>query len=146
VNSDLIVMTFDGGEMAQTVYDSLKAMRKSQVLGLEDTAIVTKDGAGQVRLHPGPQAGIGLAGLLADLVLYSPERAMPGGPGVKLDDGFVGTVGSALRNNASALLFFLHPDGPGDMGELLDALALFRGTIHQTTLSPQSEAALREML
>jgi uncharacterized membrane protein len=146
VNADLIVMTFDGGEMAQIIYDSLQAMRKSQVLGLDDTAIVTKDGAGRVRLRPEPEASTGLAGLLGALLFRSPQRDVPDGVQENVDDEFLRTVGAALHNSSSALLFYLHPDSLSDGGELLNALALFRGRIHQTTISPLSEVRLRGML
>jgi uncharacterized membrane protein len=148
MNSDLIVMTFDRGEMAQTVYRALQAMRKSQVLGLDAAVILTRDGAGQIRQQPEPipTTSAGLVGFLADLVFLLPGRAMPASARGKLDEEFVVEVRSALRNNGSALLFFTHPDSLGDTGEVLNALALFRGRIHQTTLTPQSEALLREML
>ena len=146
MNSDLIVMTFDGGEMAQTVYGALQAMRKSQVLGLVDSVIMTKDGVGRVRIDPGPQAGAGLTGLLAELILSPSGRVAPKVGGVELDDEFADTVVSALGNDSSALLFFVDSDGLSDTVELLEALALFRGTIHQTTLSPTDEALLRGML
>jgi uncharacterized membrane protein len=146
VNSDLIVMTFDDGEMAQTVHEALRAMRKSQVLGLGDSVIMTTDGAGQVRLHRGSEAGTGLAPLLAEMILCSTGGEAPGLDGVGLDDEFVDTVVAALRRNHSALLFFIDSDGLSDTCELLNALALFCGTIHQTTLSPQSEALLRGSL
>ena len=143
MNGDLIVMTFDGVEMAQTVYNSLEAMRKSQVLGLGDTAIATKDTAGHVRLRPEPGASAGLAALLGDLLFRTPERVAPDGVGAHVDDEFSRTVGVALHNGGSALLFFLQPDSLSDSGELLNALRLFRGRIHQTTLPPHSEARLR---
>jgi uncharacterized membrane protein len=142
VNGDLIVMTFDNDEMAYTVYNSLQAMRKSPVLGLEDTAIVTKDDAGNVRLRPEPRAGADLAPLLGDLIFRSSERVVPDGLSPHMDDEFSRTVGIALHNGGSALLFFLHPESLSDRGELLRALRLFRGRIHQTTLPPQMEAWL----
>ena len=145
MNSDLIVMTFDDSEMAQTVYRSLQVMRKSRVLGLGHSVIMTKDGAGQVRQAPGSQASTGVAGLLADLIFRFSEGVVPEAATAGLDDDFLATVRSALRNNGSALLFFVHPDSLTDTGELLNALALFRGTIHQTTVSPQDEALLRGM-
>lgn len=146
MNSDLIVMTFDSTEMARSVYRSLQAMRKRQILGLRDSVVITKDGAGPVRHEPASQGSTGLAGLLADLIFHIPGRVVPEAAKVKLDDEFVRTVRLALRNNGSALLFFVHPDSLSDTCELLNALALFRGTIHQTTLSPQGEALLRGML
>jgi uncharacterized membrane protein len=143
VNSDLIVVTFDEDEMAYTVYSSLQAMRKSQVLGLGDSVAMTRDGAGQVRLDHGLQASPGLAGLLADLLLHSPDNVMPE---VYLDELFVQSVVSELRDRGSALLFFVDRDSLSDTRELLNALALFPGTIHQTTLSRRSEALLRQRL
>jgi uncharacterized membrane protein len=145
VNSDLIVMTFNDGEMAQIIHNSLQAMRKSAILGLDDSVIMTKDGAGQVRLHQGSQSSTGLAGRLADLILRSPEAVVPAVDGVNLDGAFVRAVVSALPDNSSALLIFLDWDGLSDRVELLNALTLFRGTIHQTTLSPADEASLRGM-
>jgi uncharacterized membrane protein len=127
-------MTFHDGEMAQTVHNSLQAMRKSAILGLDDSVIITKDGAGQLRLYPGAQASTGLAGQLADLILRSPERVVPALDGVELDDGFTKAVVAALHNSNSALLIYLDSGGLGDRVELLNALALYRGTIHQTTL------------
>jgi uncharacterized membrane protein len=141
VNSDLIVMTFDDGRMAQTVYCSLQAMRKCQVLGLDHSVIMTRDGVGQVELEQGTPSGRGLAGLLADLILRPPGRVEAE---VYLDDVFVQSVVSELRNKDSALLFFVDQDSQSDASELLGALALFPGTIHQTTLSPQSESLLRQ--
>lgn len=146
MNSDLILMTFGDGEMAQTVYSSLQAMRKSTVLGLGDSVIMIKDGAGQVRLHPGSAASAGLAGVLAALIFGSLERVAPAVDDVKLDDEFVEAVVLAFRNNGSALLIFLASDSLNDTVELLNALVLFRGTIHQTTLPPRTEAVLRQML
>lgn len=146
MNSDLIVMTFSDGQMARTVRSSLQTMRQSAVLGLDDSVIMTKDGAGQIRLYPRARERTGLAGQLADLILRSPERVVPALDGVELDDGFVNAVGSALRSNSSAILIFLDSGGMNDRAELLNALALFQGTIHQTTLAPPDQARLRGML
>ena len=146
MNSDLIVMTFDKGEMAKTVYEALHAMRKSQVLGLGDSVIVTPDGAGQVRLRQGAEASAGLAPLLAEMILQSPEGEASEQDGLKLDDDFLDAVVADLRHSHSALLFFIDSDGLCDACELLSALALFRGTICQTTLTPESTALLRATL
>jgi uncharacterized membrane protein len=139
-------MTFDDGEMAQVVYSSLQAMRKSRVLGLDDSVILTKDGAVRAQVHPGSPTRTGLAELLAEIVFPCSGRVVPAEAGARLDDQFVEPVASALCDNGSALLFFVESDSLSDTRELLDALALFRGTIHQTTLSPQDEAVLRRML
>jgi uncharacterized membrane protein len=136
-------MTFDDGEMAQTVYEALLAMRKSQVLGLGDSVIVSTDSVGQIRFHQGSEEGTSLAPVLAEMILRSPEGEASELDRVKLDADFLDTVVAALRRNHSALLFFIDSDGLSDTCELLNALALFNGTIHQTTLPPQSKALLR---
>ena len=146
MNSDLIVMTFDDGQMAQTVHSSLNIMRRNQVLGLEESVILTRDGASQARVHQGTTDNSSLAALLAQLVFTTPEKAQPEAAKVKLDLQFVGSVASALCYNGSALLFFVASDSLTDVGQLLDVLTLFRGTLHQTTLSPGDEALLRRML
>jgi uncharacterized membrane protein len=142
VNSDLIVMTFDDGKMAETVYGSLRVMRKNQVMGLDESVILTRDGHGQAQVLPGSPGGAGLADLLAQLVFASTERAVLVRAGVNLDEQFVASVVSALRDCGSALLFFVQSESLSDTGELINALALFRGIIHQTTLSSQDEAVL----
>ncbi len=146
MNSDLIVMTFAGGETAQTVYSALQAMRTSRVLGLDSVAILTKDGTGEVQKHPISPASTGLVGLLTDLVFSLPDRVMPASAKGELDDDFVVEVRSTLGNDSSALIFFVHPDSLGDTGELINTLALFRGRIHQTTLPTQIEDWLRGTL
>ena len=146
MNSDLIVITFDDGQMAQTVYSSLQIMRKNQVLGLDESVILTKNGAGRAQAHPGSPISTGLAELLAQIVFPSTETILPVGAMGRLDDQFVEPVVSALCDNGSAILFFVASDSLTDTGELLDVLTLFRGTIHQTTLSPQDVASLRRML
>lgn len=145
MNSDLIVMTFDDGEMAQTVHSSLQTMRKSQVFGLGDSVILSKDGDGQTRLHPGSSASASLAGPLAQRV-FCMERVGLDGVDFQLDERFLEPVLLALCESSSAILFFVGSDSLSDAGELLSVLALFRGTIHQTTLSPKDEASLRRML
>jgi uncharacterized membrane protein len=120
-------------------------MRNRLVLGLEDTTIVTKDAAGASKLRPNPVSSKGLSGLLAALIFRSEARDYPVEAWESLDAEFVTTVGTALQNGGSALLFFLHPESLSDSSKLFDALALFRGRIHQTTLPPQTEARLREL-
>jgi hypothetical protein len=121
-------------------------MRKSRVLGLDDSVILTKDGGGAAQAHSVAPTRTGLAELIAQIVFPCSERVVPAEARARLDDQFMEPVADALCENGSALLFFVQSDSLTDAGELLDALALYRGTIHQTTLSPQDEAVLRRML
>ncbi len=150
MHSDLIVVTFDEEEEAQKVYDALQRMRKSQLLALENAAVVSKDSAGKVRSYgpreltvPPEATGDDLLDLLADLIFGTPpERRVRGLVEAGLDEGFLQEVGRAMGGRSSALLFLVRYDSMGDTDELLSALALFKGKVHQTTLSPEAEAAM----
>ena len=146
MNSDLIVATFNSPEMAQTVYDSLQAMSKSLVLGLDSAAIVARDGAGSLVAHPRPKCEPGLADVLAGLIFGIADPSRSSAPKEELDVEFLETVASAFCENSSALLFLMDPDSLGDTRELLSVLSLFPCTIHQTTVSRRSAALLRAML
>jgi uncharacterized membrane protein len=146
VNSDLVVMTFDRVEMAKTVYAALKAMRKSRIFGLGETVILNRGSADQVWWQHVAKATTALPGLLADLITGSPGGKAPQRGGVGIENDFVSAVGSALREDSSALLVFLDSEGLSDTSELLAALSLFRGTIHHTTLAPGTLARLQKML
>ena len=153
MHNDLIVMTFDREGEAQRVYDSLQSMRKSPLLGLEDAAVVTVDSAGTVNLHQRRKlpAALGttvseLLGGIADLIFGDPPEEMVRALAKEgLDDRFVEKVARMMGNNSSALLFLVAYNSMGDTGELLGALALFKGKIHQTTLPPDAKAALLKM-
>jgi uncharacterized membrane protein len=152
MHNDLIIMTFDREEEAQRVYDSLRSMRKSPLLGLENTAMVTVDSAGSDTFHqkrklprdPKTTAGDVLS-LMADLIFGNPsEETLRALTKKGLDEGFVEKVGQTMGKNSSALLFLVDYNSMSDTSELLSALALFRGKIHQTTLSSEAKGALRK--
>jgi uncharacterized membrane protein len=132
-------------EMAGIVFDSLKAMRGSQVFGLDDSVIVTMDSEGQAGVRTEEPMRSGLANKLAGLFIRSPD-SLTDVDKVGLDKSYVATVVSALRSHGSALLFFLGSESLSDVGELLKALARFHGTVHQTTLPSCNEARLWGML
>lgn len=147
MNSDLIVMTFDGEKKAQDVFDVLQAMRKNCLLSLDNAAVVTKDCAGTVRLYPqvnlsaAQQAAGSLPGLLSDLILgTAPDEVVRALVSLGLDDWFLEQTARTMGSNSSALLFLVRQDSLADRHELLDALGPFKGKIYQTTLSPQVEA------
>ena len=144
MHSDLIVMTFDGDGMAHTVYASLLTMRRNRALGFGESLFMIKDANGEVRLEQGSEADTGMALLLAEQILRSPERAGSAEVGVQLDDRFVKAVVSSLRHAGSALLFYLDARGLTDADTLLDALGLFKGRIHQTTLRRQTRTPAKQ--
>ena len=109
------------------------------MLGLGDSAIVTKGIDGQIRRPHGLRTATGKASSLADSIFGSEQNATPTDDGIELDSDFVEMVVSELGRGGSALLFFLDVDSLSDLCELLDALAPFSGTLHQTTVPPPRE-------
>ena len=150
MRSDLILMIFERQGEAQRVYDAIQSMRKEPLLGLENAAVVTKDSAGTVslynrRLVPVHQeaASDDLLSLVADLVFGTPpEDVVRALSRAGMDDRFVPRVTWAMKEDSSALLILVRHDSVSDEHELLRTLALFKGVIYQTTLSPETEAAL----
>jgi len=153
MHNDLIIVTFDREEEAQRIYDALRRMRKGPLLGLEDAAMVTVDSTGSAILHqkrklpPDPRATNGdLFSLIADLIYSDPPEAMLRTLAKEgLDESFLEKVKRTTGNDTSALLFLVAYNSMSDTGELLNALALFKGKIHQTTLSSETKAALLSM-
>ena len=152
MHNDLIVMTFDREEEAQIVYDSLRSMRKSPLLGLENTAMVTVDSSGSATFHqerklPGDSEATGgdVLSLMADLIFGDPpEETLRTLTEEGFDERFVEKLARTMGVNSSALLFLVDYNSMSDTSELLSILALFRGKIHQTTLSSEAKAALHK--
>ena len=162
MNSDLIVNTFDDADEALKVSEAMQAMRKEPLLNLEQSVIVTCDREGKVRLHQTRDLtanGLGVhddvLGLLAGLIFGSPMGVVwgvdVGGTMLELtrrgfDDKFVQVVQKLVGNNASAILFLVRRDSRSDRDEVLNVLGLFKGKVHHTTLSPETERYLGQVL
>ena len=162
MNSDLIVITFDDADEALKVSEAMQVMRKEPLLNLEQSVIVTRDRVGKVKLHQtrdltanGYVVYDNVLGLLAGLIFGSPMGMVwgvdVGGTMLELtrqglDDKFVQGVEKSVSNNASAILFLIRRDTRSDRNEVLNVLSLFKGKIHHTTLSPETEHYLMQVL
>ena len=153
MRSDLIVMIFDRQVDSQRVYDAIQSMRHSPLLGLDSAIIATRDSAGETNLYqrrkvPGAtRSGVADAlGLIADQ-LFCPDseerRATLGKMG--LDAGFVERILQAMDRDRPALLVLLGYDDIADRDELVRTLALFRGQIHQSTISSDAVETLQSL-
>ena len=148
--SDLIVMTFRGEGGARRVYDALQALAEAPLACLDCAAIVTEDSMGQVGFdherQPPEGAGVvngQLLGILTDLLFGAPsDELVLALSAVGFDAEFLTGVAARMGNSTSALLFLMRPDCTCDADELVEALALFKGRVHRTTLPPEAEAAL----
>jgi uncharacterized membrane protein len=155
--SDLVAITFDGEGDAASALGSVRALEKDGRIGLEDTAIVTKDADGKVHVKnemaSGTETGAIVGGVLGAMLLVVFPVGLIGGaivggligraakPGI--DGTFVKNVEDGLALGGSAL--FLLTKG-GDPGLLIASMRQHQGQVVQTTLDDEEEAALRDSL
>jgi uncharacterized membrane protein len=149
-HSDLIIMAFEQKEDALLARKALEIMRNRHLFGLEHAAEITCDGAGQTALHHHWAPSTHPRGTRRHLTFMlstaifdlDAEGQHPKLPHAGLDEFFLQEVVQALAPNSSALLIYVPHNSTADTRALLNALALFDGTVHRTTLSPEAEQVL----
>jgi uncharacterized membrane protein len=150
MSSELIVMTFRHRNEAETVLKAIRAMRKSPILSLDSVVVATRDRKGKrtFRLRQEPadaqedrDARILLS--IAELILCPhPKGPIDALADRGMDARFVTEVARITEVESSALFFLTSENSVRDASEMRSTLALFKGTIHQTSLSPEVEAYL----
>ncbi len=157
--SSLVAITFTGEADATAALQSIRLIEDEGRIGLEDTAAVTKGADGKVHvkneLSSGTETGIAVGAVLGSLLWFVfPVGAIVGGaiaggligraaaPGI--DGDFVKEVEAGLAPGGSAL--FLLVKAGGDPGLLIAAMRQYQGTVVQTSLDDDEEAALRQSL
>jgi uncharacterized membrane protein len=154
----LIAMTFHGETAAADALKSLRQLEQSDDLHLEDTAVLAKDGDGQVKiineLSGATEKGLVGGGMLGAVLGFAFPIAgvllgMAGGALVArflktgIDPRFAKEVGAALQPGGSGLILIVRQGTP----ELvLAALRPYQGHVYQTTLPPKLEQELRQAL
>jgi len=156
--SDLVATTFPSSAAARAALASVRALEHNDKVALEDTAVVTKlaDGSVEVdnEMSSGTETGAAVGAVLGGMLMFVfPVVGLIGGaiagglvgravaPGI--DGTFVKNVEANLAPGGSAL-FLLVKDG--DPGLLIAAVRPYEGTVVQTTLDDEQEAALRASL
>ncbi len=156
--SDLIAITFNTEDSATSALGAIRSLEKEGQIGLEDTAVVTKDANGKIQVKneasSGTETGAVVGAILGSLLwVVFPVGAIVGGaiaggligravkPGI--DGTFVKEVEEKLPAGGSAI--FLLTKG-GAAGLLIAAMRPFEGTVVQTTLDDEEEQALRDSL
>ena len=156
--STLVAITFAGEDDARAALGSIRSLEHEGKLGLEDTAVVSKDADGKItvknELSSGTETGIAVGAILGSLLwVVFPVGAIVGGaivgglvgraaaPGI--DGGFVKEVEASLAPGGSALFLLVKA---GDPGLLIAAMRQYQGTVVQTSLDEEQEAALRQSL
>jgi uncharacterized membrane protein len=147
MKSDLIVMTFAREEDAFKALSGLETMRDSQLFGLENVVLVSRDSAGRAVVHqrwepPAPTSSR-LPSLVADAVFgNSPQDGIHKLADAGLDEFFLKEVSEALNPDSSALFIYVSQDSLADTHRLLQTLALLKGEVYHTTFSEAVEEAV----
>lgn len=155
--SNLVAITFKDEASAASALARIRSVEREGALALEDTAVVQKDADGKIHVKnemaSGTETGIAVGAVLGALLFFVfPVGLIVGGaiggligravaPGI--DGGFVKEVEAQLPPGGSAI--FLLTKG-GDAGLLIAAMREFEGTVIQTSLDDEQEAALRASL
>jgi len=159
MTSKIIVLGFEHQYGAEGMYEEIEKFEQDGLITLED-AVIASRGVGlnveikQARKQEGKAAlkGGGV-GLLAGLLLGGPILGAAAGAGIAaiarsvkdsgLDDKFIDEVTDGLTPESSAL-FLLVKEANAE--ELQGKLDQFEAKLLTTTLDPDREEALREML
>ena len=159
--SDLIAITYEDEQTAFDALDKLGELSKMQLITLADAAVAVKDQKGKVKVKQtlenmatGSSATWGFFwGLLIGLLFLAPifwglfgalmGVIMGKTRDLGIDNKFIKEVGESLDPGQSAL-FMLVVDVTPD--KVLDEMRQFGGTVFQTSLSKEDEAALKEAL
>lgn len=156
--SDLVVLSFARAEEAGEAMRSIRQVERNGRIHLEDTAVVTKDADGKVRVNnevsgateKGAVAGAILGPLLMFLFPIA-GIAIGAGAGALIgrmfdtgvDGKFVKEVKENLSPGTSALFLVIRN---GEATALVSALRAYEGEVLQTTLSSELEEEIRRAL
>jgi uncharacterized membrane protein len=159
--STLVAVIFNDEKTAFEMRTALLKMEKEYLIDLEDSVVVTRDAKGKAKLDQAVNltaagaVGGGFWGMLIGMVFLNPllGAAMGASMGalsgrlndLGLNDQMMKDVGKSLTPGTSAL-FVLIRKVTAD--KVLEGLKDFagKGKVFQTSLSKDSEAALREAL
>lgn len=156
--SELIVVTFDTEEQAKEARAAIKRAQKSELIKLEDAAVVSKDAKGKLHIKNelehsvGVGAGVGgMIGLLFSAVLPGLGIAVGAAAGALIgkltqngaEQKFVKETAEKLKPGESAIFLVLNQYHPAAIREIFEP---YSGNILQTTLDPEVAEQLRRSL
>ena len=152
-------MVFDDPEEASAVRKTLSSIKKGGYISLDDSAVVVKDANRKIsvknQVDRGVKVGIlggGFLGLLLGGLFFAVAGILIGALGgaavgaaakMGLSQKFVKEVSESLEPNSSALFIIVRKAEPE---VAMAALKPYKGKILQTTLSPEDEDELRQVL
>jgi uncharacterized membrane protein len=167
--ADLICVAFDAPDTADKVLHALTAMKKEQLIDLEDACVVVRPAEGEPQIKQMmPLTKIGalsggssgaLWGALVGLLFLNPLAGLAIGAGVGaatgalagslsdygINDDFIRDLGSKIKPNSSALFLLIRRVTADKVLERLQAEG-FTGHVLQTNLTNEQETALRKAI
>jgi uncharacterized membrane protein len=159
--SDLVIVAFPDEATAFEARAELVRLQKEYLIQMEDAVVVTRDEAGEVRLHQpvnltaAGAVGGGMWGMLIGLLFLNPLLGAAAGAGagalsgaladIGINDEFLKDVGKTLDRGQSAVAVLIRKM---TADKLLARLDRFRekGRVIQTSLPDDMEAKLKALL
>ena len=145
--SSLVVVAYPQEYRAEEVLDTLTRLGRENLADLDDAWYVSRSGDGRLRLHrpiklPAPAAATGAAwnALLGSICLsplFDAEVAGRALVEAGISQRFVDELGRTLVPESSAIVALIRRVA---LGEVLPELALYGGTVMQTSLAPAAGA------
>lgn len=157
--SELIVVAYPDEYRAADVLAAVRRMQSEYLIDLEDAIVVTKNGAGKVRLHQShdltAEGAIGgaILGTLIGLFFLVPMVGTVVGAGIGaltgslgdygIDDSFARELSTQMTLGSSALFVL---ERHMTMDKVIPLLSPFGGTVLRTSLPNDLEGKLRDAL
>jgi uncharacterized membrane protein len=152
MNSELFVLTFSEEEDTQKTLQALETMGKNWAFGLNNAVLVKRDESGRALVHQytrypswRPVSDNKFLLSFTEAVFRDTQKdAIRPLVDAGLDECFLEEVASTLQPGGSALMVYIPDDSLVDTRLLLETLATFRGTVHQTIFPVQVERTILE--
>jgi uncharacterized membrane protein len=158
VLSNLIAIAYDDVQRARDVTATLGELIKEHNLEVEDCVIVERKENGKVKLHQPSLTGVSAAsgalwGGLIGLIFFVPLFGMAvgaatgaaagAGADMDVDDDFMKNLGNSLPEGGAAVVVLVRS---ATRDKVLPEIQKYGGTVIQTSLSKEDEAALQGVL
>lgn len=136
--SDLYAIGYPNLMAAEAVVETLTKLQAQGAIQVDDAVIAERRGGDKVKLHQAGRGKSGWAGLIGHA--FSGGKGQPGGAGI--DEQFTRNLGAQLDAGNVALIVLV---SAVNADKVFDELhGQHSGHFMQTSLDPQTEAAVRE--